>query len=243
MSDEYWMPADAFMKRLEANPEYAQRKAERTKRRADRALRARETVQPVIDDLRRQGVLVQSVQELIERHAPLSPDVVSILSDWLPKITDDQVREGLVRALGAASEPFDGSILVDCFNSTSSESLRWAIANTIAEVRPLGISVWLVTAVTKVELGDSRQMLVLALGRMMKPRESRPILRSLLSQMPGHVALALADVGDDQDAKVLGSMLESIRGEVSPSAAWIRASLAKAIHQIESRLQGNAQSK
>ena len=71
-------------------------------------------------------------------------------------------------------------------------------------------------------------MLALALGRCAPPVTSLPALRRVLAEIPGHVAMALAEVGTREDAALLREQLPASKG-------WVRREIEKAIRRIEKR--------
>jgi hypothetical protein len=152
-----------------------------------------------------------------------------VLLAWLPRVQDDRIKESLIRALGAAKEPYDGAPLVRCFLEDMSGTLRWPIANTIAESRPFGVADWLAEAVTNQSFGTARQLLVIALARLCPAERSLPILTSRLGELPGHVAIAIGEVGGERELSLLQSRIHEVEG-------WEKAEFQEAIRKIEIRL-------
>ena len=224
------MTAAELMAQLEADPNFQRTRAEKEQRRAARSAELGAIKQPILDDLRRIGVEAESIEAVTERYAPLSPPIVEVLLHWLPRVADDRTKESLIRSLGAAGEPFDGRSLVEAFMHDASETLRWPIANTIAEARPFGVTDWLVEAAKNPAFGAARQMLVLALARLAPAETAAPILLSLLDELPGHVAAALAEVGREAE-------LHALQDRVGQVDGWEKAEFLKAIRKIESRLR------
>lgn len=224
--------AAEVLARLQANPEFQKQQAERQRKFAERRARFAAIERPIMDDLEQFGIDAESTEEMTSRYAPLSPQIVQVLLDWLPRIAEDRIKESLIRALGAAKEPFDGKPLVDCFLRDSSETLRWPIANTMSLARPYGISAWLMEAVNNRLFGSAREMLVIALARLVPAEQALPILMSVLDELPGHVAMALGEIGGPAELSVLKSRVEDIEGP-----KWRRAEMLKAIRRIEKRLR------
>jgi hypothetical protein len=224
------MTAAELMAKLEADPEFRKRTAEKEEQRAVRRDRLQEVERPILDELRRTGITAGSIEDMTNRYAPLAPEIVRVLLDWLPRVQDDRVREAVVRALAAAREPFDGTPLVNCFLRDTSGTLRWPIANTMAEARPFGIADWLCDAVKNRSYGAARQMLVLALARLATAGSSLLVLLSVLDELPGHVAIALGEVGGVTELRVL-------QARVGDTHGWEKEEFLKAIRRIESRLR------
>ncbi|MGO8753387.1 MAG: hypothetical protein ACLQNE_46215 [Thermoguttaceae bacterium] len=217
---------------ITADPEFQERQAETYRKLAERQAAFAVIERPIMDELRKVGVAAASVDEMVKGYAPLSPQIVQVLLDWLPRVQEDRIKESMIRALGAAKEPFDGRPLADCFMHDTSETLRWPIANSMAIARPLEISDWLVEAVKNRLFGSARQMLVLALAKLTPRETSLPVLLSVLDELPGHVAKALAGIGGAAELSALKSRVDSVQGP-----KWIRNEMLKAIRKIEKRLR------
>ncbi len=224
------MTAAELMAQLAADPEFQRMRAEKDRRFAERKARLDEIERPITEDLRRAGVDADSIEEMTQQYAPLPSRIVAVLLHWLPRVAEDRVKESVIRALGAAEEPFDGRPLVDAFMADSSETLRWPIANTMAEATPFGITGWLIEAVGNRVFGSARQMLVLALARLAPGETARPILLSLLGELPGHVAAALAEIGGEAELQALQDRVDQVKG-------WEKIEFRKAIRKIKSRLR------
>jgi HEAT repeat protein len=138
--------AEEVMAELEQDPEYVRRRAaidEKFRRLEDRdALLER----PILAKLRSRGYVASSIKDALEKFAPLPPDLTEVLLRTLEACEDDRIRESVVRALGAAANPFDGRTLVKCYESTHDEGLRFAILNTIALSKVHSINDWLAKA-------------------------------------------------------------------------------------------------
>lgn len=146
------MSAAELMAQLEIDPEYRQRRADRDRRLRQQQEASAAMERPILDELRAQGFKSDSISDVVKTHAPLSARLVDILRRRLESLSNDPLEDGsdsarlaesLVRALGATRVRFNGQPLVACFERTSDESLRFAIANTIALTRPHSIDGWL----------------------------------------------------------------------------------------------------
>jgi hypothetical protein len=233
MKHERPMTAAELMAKLDADPDFQKRRAEKQRRRAVKHERLRNAAQPILDELQSMGIVVASIGEMTQHFAPLPPQIVQVLLDWLPRVGEDRLKESIIRALGAAKEPFDGRPLVDVFLNDKSGTLRWPIANTMAYARPFGVTDWIVEAVKNRRFGSARQMLMLALARLAPAELALPVLLSVLDELPGHVAIALGEVGG-------ASELGALRSRIGNVSKWEQAEFLKAICKIESRLHGSA---
>src|SRR5437773_1475222 len=91
-----------------------------------------------------------------------------------------RLKEPLIRLMASPSKPYDGNVLTTLFDKTFegdldqcelseaiyTKGIRWAIANTIAEARPTGISDWILEKLESQTLGESKKMLLIAGGRL-----------------------------------------------------------------------------
>ncbi len=141
----------------------------------------------------------------------------------------DASRSGPARrALGAAREEFDAGPLVHLFERSDSPTLRWAIANTLAETRPAGLRDWLIRALQDRHYGKAREMLALAAARTNPPEVVNRVLVRLLDELPGHAALALAETGGPRE-------LDALRRAYAGATGWEREQIGRTINMIERR--------
>jgi hypothetical protein len=220
------LTAEEFGRQLASNAEYQARLAAQ----AARAREIEKRVQPVLDDLRELGFVASSLAEFVRAYAPLPTEASAALLKHLRAADDDSLREPIVRALGGAGEGFDPTALRDLFEATTSEGLRWAIANTMAELRPLLLRDWLGRALMTVRYGKAREMLAVAVGRTLPAAEACHLLMEVYDQLPGHVAMALAECGGAAEAAFL-------RTRQPASAGWVKKEIDGAIKMIEKRIR------
>lgn len=135
--------AAELMAKLEADPSFQRHSAERDKRFRMRESEHKKILAPVIASLNAIGLQGETIEAIAEKNAPFSSSAVAILISYIQSINEERVLESLVRALCVAEMRFDGRTLADRFDQTSDESLKWAIANTIALTRPHSIEEWL----------------------------------------------------------------------------------------------------
>jgi hypothetical protein len=218
------LTAAEFAAQLATNPEYQAGIAAQ----AARAAAIEAEAQPIVADLRAAGFSVSSVGELRLRYMPLPGTAVGILLRWLPRVTAAPLQDAIARDLANVTEPFNVQPLIALFERTSSESLRWSIANTLAELRPLDARGWIIQALERPEYGRAREMLLLALARIAPRDVANPVLLRHLDEMPGHVALGLAESGGMAEA-------EALRHKATREKGWVRKELQRAIRRIEKR--------
>lgn len=223
------LTSQELLARLSQDPEFLANEERRAKERVLREAQHREIEKPVLQNLESLGLKVSSIADLVRDYAPLGPEVTGPLLSWIPRIENESVNEGLVRALAAAAEPFDGHALIEAFEKTQSEEFRWAIANTMAEGRPYGVADWLMEVVPDPSYGKAREMLVLALARLVVSRRANDVLLAVFDQLPGHAAAGLAEAGGLRELKVLRDMREKYKG-------WVKKEIDRAIRSITKRL-------
>lgn len=228
MAKDKSMTAAELLAELRGDPEFVAREGRQAQEEALNVARFQTLAAPILRDLSAIGVTPSSLDRLAHEYAPLPADVVEVLLDWIPRATDPNLQESLIRPLGAAGVRFNGKSLIEAFENTQSELLRWAIANTIAEARPSGVTDWLVGVVQDPAYGDARQMLCLAVARI-APQIANDILVSIFDQLPGHVAMALGESGGRREVGLLREKRDKYGG-------WIRNEIDRAVRVIAKRL-------
>jgi hypothetical protein len=223
-----WVTAEELAAELEQDTEFLQRKAEQELRRRQLEARNRELVAPILAELDRNDVKALTIEDLTRRYAPLSEEIVQVLLKWLPRVEDEKAKEQLIRAVASAREPFDGRPLMNLFDSTESEVLQWTIANTVAEARPSGIEDRVIEAAMNPASGRAREMLALAVARLIPRERAKPVLTALFEEFPGHVAMSWAEIGGTEELAILEGKRENTRG-------WVKKEMERAIESIRNR--------
>lgn len=218
------MTAKELMAELENDPEY---KAG-LRAQEERLSAIRESEQVVIRKLEDVGVTADSLADLRRRYFRLPGEVVQVLLRSL-EYAVPQVQDEIVRTLASVEQPFDARALTRLFETTESDSLRWAIANTLAELRPLDVRQWLIDTLARREYGKAREMLPLAIARTASPSVANQVLLSHFDEMPGHVALALAESGGPSE-------LEFLRRTAPSTKGWVRKEIDRAVRRIAKRI-------
>ncbi|HEY0015504.1 MAG TPA: hypothetical protein VGC13_04270 [Longimicrobium sp.] len=228
MSKKSWVSAADLMAELQQDPEYQKQQAERERTHEERVQRIRAAAEPVVHGLQSAGFAVDAVEELAIRYAPIPKPAIDILLSWLPRVQDDTVREMIVRALAATTEPFDGQSLARAFEESGSESLRWAIGNTMALAHPTGLAEWVLEAVADPASGKARETLAIATATLVPAAIACRTLPPLLEEFPVSVAQAFAQCGGPTEA----ALLQAWRGRTK---GWQRKEIDKAIRAIQKR--------
>ena len=229
MTKRQEMSAAQFMAELDSDPESVARRRVLEDSVAKRSQQMALVLQPVLADLSDAGYESANLNDLVERYAPLPQDVAKILRRWLSQISEPTVKEQIVRSLAASAERFPGTELVATFETATAESLRWAIANTMAESRPSGLERWLAGALSNEHYGKAREMLLVAAARLLSPVEANMLILPFLRRMPLHAAKALAESGGLNELAVLEERLGVTKG-------MEHKEIERAIRKIRKRL-------
>jgi HEAT repeat protein len=221
--------AKEFAAQLKADSAY-QKKLEQ---QAENTARIQKAEAALMTALSSKGYTAASLDELVRKHAPLRREIADALVETLDDVSDTNVREAIVRALGAAREQFNVRPLADLFERVDSPTLRWAIANTLAEARPTSLSDWIIDALLNPAFGKAREMLTLAAARTNPPEVANPVLVRLLDELPGHAALALAETGGPGEVEALHRAYRTATG-------WERERIGRTINIIARRNEERA---
>jgi hypothetical protein len=143
MSRKGWKTAEGLMAELNADPNYRRRRAEKDRRLQERLERYAAAERPVLEKLKALGVEANSVEEVTTKYCPLPEPVVDVLLGELAGIAENVILEMMIRAIGAAAQPFDGRPLVACYEAKNDPTLRWVILNTVAIAKPHSIDEWI----------------------------------------------------------------------------------------------------
>lgn len=187
---------------------------------------ARRAEAQVVADLVAAGFDVGSISELRESGHRYRA-AVPVLMDWLPRLTNANVREEVVRALSVPWAGREASrLLIDEFqrvDQSENPSWRWAAGNALNILADDSDFEDLVGLAVDQRYGRSRQMIVLGLGKSERP-EVGDVLVGLLGdpEVNGHAAHALRRVKAPAARPGLELLLTDER-------AWVRRAAEKAL--------------
>jgi hypothetical protein len=129
--------AKELMQRLEADPEWTVRRADRDQRHQERARKLAEDQASLIDELAQAGVRVQSVYDFVN-HPSAGPEAIRVLVRHLGVPHLPSVREGIIRALTIPSARSQAlHPLIEHFVNESEPALKWVIANGLSAMATL----------------------------------------------------------------------------------------------------------
>src|ERR1022692_1550645 len=139
---------------VNSTPEFLHRRAEKEKRTKEREERFAVLEGPIVERLKTIGFDAGSVIDAVQKYSPLPKEFVDVLFEGIKHSSDLKLLEGLIRALAAARESFDGRPIVECYERFNDWNLRWVIANTIACAKPHSIDSWIDKALNDPVLGS-----------------------------------------------------------------------------------------
>lgn len=222
--------AAELMAELSADPDYVRRMRQRERDHEEAVKLDRQAAEPVLRDLAASGFKVQSLDQLRQAGIEFQA-AIPILVRWLPKISNEQVKESLVRTLSVPwAKPEAVQPLIAEFQRTDvpqSDELRWAIANGLAVTADDAVLDQLVALVTDRKYGRAREMLALALGNCRDPRAVEVLIALLAEeQLAGHAVMALGKLRS-------GIARSRIQDLLRHPKAWVRTEARKALAAID----------
>ena len=183
------------------------------------------------------GLEVDSIYDLVNTKKPY-PEAIPVLLELLRRpFSNARIKEGIIRALTVKEAKGKAApALLGQFTKTSDPLLRWAIGNAISVVAIRSDLGEITKLVENSDFGDSRQMLVITLGKM-GTNDCEDVLLRLLKngELIGHVIWSLGNL-KSTNAK------ENILPYLTDSNIWIRKEAANAIKKIDGRTQNSFRS-
>ncbi len=185
--------------------------------------------------LRDAGIPVSSVYDLVSTSRGY-PAAIPVLLRFLSEDLDSNVKEGIVRALttkearGIAAKP----LVAEFQRMRGSSALKWAIGNALEEVADDSVLEDLVSLAGEKRHGDSRQMLVVALGKFRDPRATSVLVELLDDEdVAGHAIIALGNLRRREARK-------RIEGFLQHPMPWIRSEAKRALAKIDTAARRRA---
>ncbi|HWB21203.1 MAG TPA: hypothetical protein VG711_12970 [Phycisphaerales bacterium] len=181
-----------------------------------------ESERPIIEELRAHGINVFQLSQF-NSHRIGSKQIVPILLEWLGHSSNYQLKRAIALALcNSWARGTDAPlILIDEFKKVPSFMLggdpRWELGLAIEHVADERIVADLVELVSNRNLGPSRELLILALGRVHAPHTIKtlvdllndtPVCYSALQalsrfrSLPDEVVVRVQGFAEDADASV-----------------------------------------
>lgn len=186
----------------------------------------------VVDALRRVGIQVSSIYELVNSKSPY-PRAIPVLLSVLPNVKNRRIKEGIIRALTVKEARGTGAAktLIAEFrqygNDASYSNLKWAIGNALSVVADDEVFEDIVDLVRDQKHGQAREMLALALANMKNTR-AIDVLIELLNdeETAGHAIAALGKLKATKARPSLERFLNHPK-------AWFRKEARRALDKID----------
>jgi HEAT repeat protein len=223
--------AEELMDELSRDPEFVKSQRAREGRRKQDSEARQIVLEPLLQELRAGGFLVDSLDELRRSGVPYE-GAVSILVSWLPRIETPDGKESVVRSLTVPwAAPVAAKPLVQEFRKASPDQfeLKWAIGNALAVVADDESFEEVASLVENSRHGRSREMLAVALGKMKNPKAVEILVRLLEDEeVAGHAIIGLGRIR-------ARSALRKIQRFLNHPKAWVRQEAKHAIARIQKR--------
>ncbi len=202
---------------------------------SDREMRIianRRASEPILAELSELGVRIESLSELVNTNVDYQV-AIPLLLDWLPRVSNLDVKETLVRALTVKwAKPIAAIPLIEEFQNApmSAESFKWAIGNALSVVADDSVFDEIVALVQDKRHGRAREMLAVALGNMKNPKAVE-VLIGLLDdeEVAGHALSALRKLAPPEAR-------EAIEPFVDHPKTWIRNEAKRALEKIDKKV-------
>lgn len=217
------------------DPKYIKRLDEFEKHQLESKREYTKAAQPLLNTLASHGFHVEAVGELIRNHLEAyrkhANVIVPLLLEWLPQITYDALREDIIRTLTIPWAKSAAKPLIKEFRRTSDSNEQWVIGNALEVIADDSVFQDIIDIVTNKRYGNSRTMVVLALGNMKNPENKEKAIDVLIKLLDdedviGHGLIALRKL----NALKTKSKIEQF---LSHPTTWIRNEAKKAVAKFE----------
>ena len=178
--------ADELLGDLEQKPEYVERQRERMQRREDNRRRYMAAAAGLLEDLHGVGFAVSTVADLRKRGVG-DRRAVAVLAKWLPMVDYVPLKKDIIASLGSpwgrpdASRPLIGEFRRLDRSDDQSAAERWSIGDALERVADESVLDDLIAIAADRRHGRDRQLIVTALGNMVRAQQQVvPLLLQLL---------------------------------------------------------------
>jgi HEAT repeat protein len=221
--------AEELMRRLMRDPEYVAQLNEKKRQSEENAERHDRIAAPIIEGLQDAGYHVDSLDVLCQSGARYA-SAIPILIKWLPKISDANVKESIVRALSVPwAKPTAAKPLIQEFRNapdTANSGLKWAIGNALSIVADDSVLSDLCELLRDKSHGGSREMLAVALGNMKDPVVVDSLIELLNDEeVAGHALMGLRKLKAQKARPYIEPFLNH-------SKSWVRKEASKALAKL-----------
>lgn len=222
--------------------------AEGNRRRAEALAQRMEQMRPLVEALDQLGWRVSTPEELYQGR-PISEEVVALLFEWLAREDIDPAIHGsILIGLFKPAKRYDGAPLIDFWNKSKSEAVKWEIGYTVAKAKPRGLSEWVIQELLDRSNGTGREWLCLAAAKLAPAEVASQAIMAVFDDVPESVrhgtaynglpefaAQALGMIGGRSERRFLETKLDATQGRA-------KKEIEKAIRKIDRRLTKNGAS-
>jgi hypothetical protein len=235
--------AGELIARLESDPDYVARRDEYMRQWRAAVEENIRAAAPVEADLRKAGVHVSSVNDLIYCRLRDVPAAIPVLLRWLPKMENLDIKDCIIRALtDKAARPLAAPALIEEFRKNISDlDVKWAIGNALSVVSDDLVFEDLVELLRDKRHGAAREGLALALLNVKRPENRARAEEALLEvagERPGqgldadytavYAVRALARMRSSRAKPLISRLLDHPERDVRKTAERALASIEKA---------------
>jgi len=181
----------------------------------------------VQDELKAAGVSLTSLQDLRQDPA-LWRKAIPTLAHCLSQVREKRVKEDLIDLLSVRFAKDAAPALIKEFHACADPVLRWSVGSAIEFVASEAVAEDLITLASDMSLGTSRQMVVMALGKLTDKRAFQVAISALSDgDVVLHALRALERMKKTEAIPYVQALLSHPRAPVRRSAKRVLQRLAK----------------
>ena len=222
--------AAELSRQVHQDPAYVARMKEAAEERDASIQEHRRQAAPIIEELYNAGFDVQSLDEL-RRSGMRYTAAIPILIKWLPRISDADLKDSIVRTLSVSWAKQAAPALIEEFRNApdtppGETTRKWAIGNALSIVANDSVFTEIVDLVQDKRHARDREMLAFALGNKANEKAVSLLIELLEDdEVAGHAIVALGKL----KAKRAEQYIEQF---TSHPKAWVRREAKKALKKI-----------
>lgn len=220
------MTAAEFIKLKNLDENYKREQQLRKEREDQIYLEKAKIESQLIEELKTKGIVIQTVDDLINLNETFPNEVLDILFKWLPKLSNRySSQEFIVRGVTKQELGIRAKMLTNIYDLESSNtSLKWAIANCLANSKVEGIEDWLME-----KMKNKNIEIALAASRNLDPAIVLPFLQENFEKLNDLIFQSLGEIGGKLE-------LNFLQNKVSDYKGYVKKQIEKAIKKIINRL-------
>jgi HEAT repeat protein len=227
--------ADELLRELGQKPEYVERQRERMQQREENRRLYAEAATGLLEDLRAAGFKVSTMAELRQPGVG-NKGAVPVLAKWLSNVDYLPLKRDVIAALGSPwARPEAARPLLDEFHRIDPREdkpggLRWSIGDALERVADESVLDDLIAIATDKREGRDRQLIVTALGNMVRARERVvPLLLQLLDdeEVAAYAVMGLGKLRAGEAKPAIQRFLEH-------PEPWVRKEARKSLARLAS---------